>query len=56
MNVDIAAVNRLIGAVQDRLPRHIATMYCTDRDVGRVSDLFQEAGSQRHRTSARRGP
>ncbi|MGW1620873.1 hypothetical protein [Streptomyces sp. NPDC002172] len=45
VNVDIAAVNRLVGVVQDRLPRHIASVYYTDRDVRRVARLFEEAGT-----------
>jgi hypothetical protein len=44
-NIDMSAVRRLANVVQDRLPRHIATIYYTDRDVRRVGRLFEEAGS-----------
>ncbi|MER6737592.1 hypothetical protein [Streptomyces puniciscabiei] len=44
-NIDMSAVQRLAGVVKDQLPRHIATMYYTDRDVRRVGRLFEEAGS-----------
>lgn len=47
-NIDLRAVHALLGAVRSDLPRHVATVYYTDRDVHRVGTLFAEAGRAGH--------